>query len=349
MPALIAAALLAAALVGCAAPPRAMTWLATPTAAGTTWPAPPDPARYAYVGELVGERNFVTPGASTSGGAHFVRWLVGLGATAPEVRALSRPQSGTVTPDGRILVTDVGNAAVFAFDPTHARLELWTRADRGAAFAAPIGITNGRDGEILVADAQLARIVRLDADGRPRGSFGTGILVRPTGLARDPAGRVFVADTGANDLKMFADDGSLLRTIGVRGTSAGEFNGPTHLAWADERLYVADTLNARVQVLDGSGQALGVIGRRGLYVGNLTRPKGIAVLHGNVHVIESYFDHLLVFDGAGRFLLPIGGAGTAPGQFQLPAGAWTDGGERLFVADMYNGRIAVFRYLGGDA
>jgi DNA-binding beta-propeller fold protein YncE len=90
------------------------------------------------------------------------------------------------------------------------------------------------------------------------------------------------------------------------------------------------------------------IGRRGLYVGNLSRPKGVAAdSDGNVYVVEGYFDYLLVFNGEGEFLMPIGGTGQGSGSFFLPAGVWVDANNRVFVADMFNGRVAIFQFLGG--
>ena len=68
---------------------------------------------------------------------------------------------------------------------------------------------------------------------------------------------------------------------------------------------------------------------------------------GHIYVIESYYDHLLIFNEADELLLPIGGTGSEAGRFFLPAGAWTDDGSRLFVADMFNGRVVVLDYLGG--
>ena len=68
---------------------------------------------------------------------------------------------------------------------------------------------------------------------------------------------------------------------------------------------------------------------------------------GNVYVVESYYDSLLVFNAAGEFLMPIGGTGTATGRFYLPAGVWVDAGNRVHVADMFNGRIVLFQFLGG--
>jgi len=68
---------------------------------------------------------------------------------------------------------------------------------------------------------------------------------------------------------------------------------------------------------------------------------------GNVYVVESMHDTLLVFDAQARLLLSIGGTGSEVGRFYLPAGVWVDGRNRVFVADMFNGRVVVFQFLGG--
>ncbi|MGI9320861.1 MAG: 6-bladed beta-propeller [Thiogranum sp.] len=315
------------------------------------WPSLPEVPRYRYTGQLLGEQNFGPAERSDPGiGETVFRWIVGLGAGfRSDPRVLMRPQSGMVEAGGRIIVTDVGRGAIFVFDPSQGKLFIWDRADKGSAFTAPVGVTAGVDGEILVADSELHRVVRLRSDGKPLGSFGADSLRRPTGLARDPAtGRVYVADTRAHDIKVFDDNGKLLYSIGRHGSAAGEFNAPTHISLVKDRLYVADTLNARVQILTMDGQPLKTVGRRGLYVGNLTRPKGVTADNdGNVYVVESYYDHLLVFSQEGEFLLPIGGTGAGIGQFYLPAGVWSDDRGRLFVADMYNGRVVIFQYLGG--
>ena len=315
------------------------------------WPSLPEVPRYRYTGQLLGEQNFGPAERSDPGiGETVFRWIVGLGAGfQSDPRVLVRPQSGMVEDSGRIIVTDVGRGALFVFDPFQGKLFIWDSADKGEAFSTPVGVTAGVEGEILVADAELHRVVRLRRDGKPLGSFGEDSLSRPTGLVRDPVrGRVYVADTRAHDIKVFDDAGTLVNRIGRQGTAPGEFNAPTHISLMNDRLYVTDTLNARVQILSMDGQPLKTVGKRGLYVGNLTRPKGVTVDNdGNLYVVESYYDHLLVFSQDGKFLLPIGGTGSEIGQFYLPAGIWSDGRGRVFVADMYNGRIVIFQYLGG--
>jgi len=320
---------------------------------GTLWPQPPEVPRYQYAGELVGESNLVPVNGPDAGALRAaLRWVAGLLDDDRRPVVLQRPQGGTVGASGRILVTDVSRQAVYAFDPGAGALSVFDRADAVRGFVAPVGVVEADDGAILVADAGLALVARLAPDGSPLGSLGHGQLRRPTGLARDPAtGRVFVADTYAHDIKAFDREGRLLSTWGRRGERAGEFNYPTHLAWAAGELYVTDTMNSRVQVLDGAtGAVRRTLGERGLYVGNLVRPKGVAVdSQGNVYVVESYHDHLLVFDRLGRFLMGFGGVGAGTGRFYLPSGVWVDDHDRVFVADTFNGRVAVFQFLGGGS
>lgn len=313
------------------------------------WPQAGEVPRYLYAGTLTGEQNF-RRAESARRGAAFLRWLVGLDGSSEKPLVLQRPAAVSGDDAGRIYVTDVSRQAVFVFDEAAGRLLLWERAEAALNFVAPSALAPAAGGGVLVADAELGFVARLDRDGRPLAPIGKGMLKRPTGVARDPAhGRIFVADAYAHDIKVFDDDGRLLRTIGARGQAGGEFNYPTHVAFAGGLLYVTDAMNSRVQIGHAEGEPRWrSVGARGLYVGNLVRPKGVAADgEGNVYVVESYFDTLLVYSPDGEFLMPIGGTGTATGRFYLPAGVWVDSRNRVFVADMFNGRVVIFQFLGG--
>ncbi len=338
-------------LAGCASEPKVMLLEGAEGETTRVFPAPQtqEVPRYRYLGQLVGESNFRSVNGNRNTAGKLFAWIAGLTEQSEQPVVLQRPQSGVVDARGRILVTDVSRNAIFVFDQAAGRLDLWEQASKTERFAAPIAIALGRDGELLVTDAELGRVFRLGPDGAPVGEFGAGELTRPTGIVRDPVhGRVYVADTQAHDIKVFDDDGRLLTRWGKRGDGAGELNFPTHLAFSDGTLLVCDSMNARVQGFDGEGQPTLSIGQRGLYVGNLVRPKGVAADdEGNVYVVESMHDTLLVFDRKGRLLMPIGGTGQDVGRFYLPAGVWIDARNRVFVADMFNGRVAVFQFLGG--
>jgi len=337
-------------LVSCSSPPMEFHYLTASDYKNPVWPAPPEQPHFMYVGQLKGEDNLrpVTAGNHARMDTA-IRWITGLGFSRDAKVTLVRPQCGAVGPNGRIFITDVGNNSIFVFDPINGVLDVWKDADWSTPFISPIGIVALPDGRVLVADSGAGFIYVLDSTGAPLSKIGEHILKRPTGLAFDiKAGEIYVADTEAQDIKVFDLYGQLVRTIGSPGTGNGEFNRPSYLAFKSGKLYVTDTLNARIQVFSSSGDFLSIVGGRGLYVGNLTHPKGVAVdSDENIYVIESFYDYLLIFNPQGKYLMPIGGSGQKPGKFFLPAGIWIDGGDRIYIADMFNARVMVFQYLGG--
>ena len=272
-------------------------------------------------------------------------WVLG---EAPPTR-LRRPLSGAVQGQ-RIYVTDPGLHALVIFDGENGRLTLWRQVGR-QSLVTPAGVVPADDGTLWLSDADLGQVFHLDEEGRVLGVVEEGHLRRPAGVCVDGRGRLLVADTQGHRIVLFDENGRWLGQWGDgRGSEPGRFNGPTHLACAEDRVAVADTLNARVQVLDLEGRPMQVLGRRGDFLGDTPRPKGVAWdRDGHLYVVESLFDHLLVYDREGRALLPIGGSGSSPGRFQLPAGAWSDGKDRIYVADMFNARVVVLRYLGAAA
>jgi DNA-binding beta-propeller fold protein YncE len=315
------------------------------------WPKPPERPRYQFEGFIFGESNFIKDKSSQNIGAKFWYLLTGLIWGGGQSNLFVRPQAGLMDDARqRIYVTDVGRKGVWLLDKQKGKIELLEAASRDEGFKTPIALALASDGNVWVTDADLRRIIKLDPVGEPIETIKHQQLQRPTGIARDPrTDQLFVADSASHNIKVFAESGELLRTIGAKGEQPGQFNGPTHLAIAKNRLYVVDTLNSRVQIFSTDGKFLKTFGKRGLYLGDMPRPKGIAVdASGRIYVVESYHDYLLVYDAEGRLLLPFGGSGKGIGQFYLPAGVWTDSQDRIYVADMFNGRIAVFRYLDDE-
>jgi hypothetical protein len=71
----------------------------------------------------------------------------------------------------------------------------------------------------------------------------------PRGLAVDANGYVYVADAGANDIKVFGPDGKFVRALGRKGQGPGEFQGPELIETSGEKLFVWETLNHRISLL----------------------------------------------------------------------------------------------------
>ncbi len=313
--------------------------------------------RYRFAGVYYGEQNLeiVKDDKVRNGFMKALYWLAGVYGDN-SLRQLHAPQGIVVDENGVLYVTDVGVSSLFVFDNTLAEnsgghLPIW---DRGAgsheSFVSPVGVALGPQQQLLVTDSELGRVYRLDRDGNNLGSFGDGILLRPTGIARDSLRKeIYVSDTEAHDIKVFDDKGLLIRIVGSRGKEDGALNYPVHLCFAHDKLYVVDSMNARIQVFDPYGDHLLSFGSRGKQIGKFSRPKGVSVdSEGNIYVVDSYFDHLLVFNPAGEFLMAIGGTGDAIGSFYSPAGIWVDNRDQIYIADMANSRVVVLQFLGGD-
>ena len=69
---------------------------------------------------------------------------------------------------------------------------------------------------------------------------------------------------------------------------------------------------------------------------------------GNIYVVDGLFDNIQVFDPDGRLLMVIGSRGAGAGEFWSPGGLCIDGDD-VFIADTFNNRIQVLRYLGEES
>lgn len=88
--------------------------------------------------------------------------------------------------------------------------------------------------------------------GTPGSTFN-----RPSDVAWDKAGNIYIADGTAgnvNRIAKFNKEGNFLKQWGSTGAENGQFNGPKALAVdAQGNVYVADSGNKRIQVFDGDG------------------------------------------------------------------------------------------------
>lgn len=84
-----------------------------------------------------------------------------------------------------------------------------------------------------------------------------------SGLEVDAAGRLFVLDRQANELRIFAPDGAHLRTVGRAGNGPGEYRNANGLRWlTPDTLVVVDQRANRYTILSTEGQYVRTVPRR---------------------------------------------------------------------------------------
>jgi len=123
------------------------------------------------------------------------------------------------------------------------------------------------DGRVLMAMGRKPESVRVPAaeggegggGGRGGGLPGAGIpgdnFNRPTDVAWDAAGNIFVADGYGNSrVAKFDKTGAYLKSWGSKGTGPGQFDILHAIAVdAQGNVYVGDRSNKRIQVFDNNG------------------------------------------------------------------------------------------------
>jgi hypothetical protein len=195
--------------------------------------------------------------------------------------------------------------------------------DGGAATSAildsPAGVTVDSTGNIYIADTRNNRIRKISG-GTISTIAGTGVagfsgdgglataatLDRPTALAMDAAGNLYIADTENHRIRKFtgttittvAGDGEqLFSGDGAAATVAG-LDSPNGVAVdAAGNIYIGDTNNQRIRVVNPAGIISTLAGNSSKsYAGDggpaaaasLARPRGLSVdASGNIYVADS--------------------------------------------------------------
>jgi DNA-binding beta-propeller fold protein YncE len=119
---------------------------------------------------------------------------------------------------------------------------------------------------------------------------GPGQFDSPFGVAVDPDGSIYVADTGNQRIQKLAPTGEPLAQWGGKGKDPGQFARPEGVAVDGEgNVYVADTENHRIQKLSPAGESLAQWGSLGHGPGQFQSPSGVAVDgEGNLYVADIY-------------------------------------------------------------
>ena len=180
-------------------------------------------------------------------------------------------------------------------------------------------------------------------------AIGQGQLNRPRNLVVADDGRIFVADSGNHQIKLFSADGTLLQTIGSQGEAQGQLNEPWGITILGEHLFVADTWNFRIvkYTLDGElvatygtgGNPTDGVGGELLFFG----PRDLAVsADGNLLITDTGNHRVQVMTPDGVFVTQFGKQGFELAQFSEPTSLDVSANGTLYIAEAWARRVQRF-------
>src|ERR1035437_3572469 len=272
--------------------------------------------------------------------------------------------------------------------------------DGGPATSAqlntPQGIALDSAGNVYIADSLNNRVRMVDTMGiittfagngsvNPPGFWGDpgpatdASLHLPTGLAVDSSGKVYIAVSADNTVRVVTTDGviNIFAGQGYKGyfgdyakdsisgivssdgtaTRAG-LTGPQDVAIAPKgALLIADTGNAVIRQVDSTGVITTISGNGNVGIAGddvattlaMVAPFGVAVdSTGNVDVAEYGSNRIRKIDTAGKITTAVGdgnqgfaGDGGAPNKVEmsLPTSVVVDSSGNLYFTDSLNNRI----------
>ena len=197
---------------------------------------------------------------------------------------------GLAMDDGdRLFVSDPGLRHILVFDSTHKAEDVITDG-----LVRPGSLAIDRENrQLYVSDVELDQVLVYDADSlklkRKMGTTGRnhelttpGDFAKPTGLAVDSEGNLYVCDTLNDRIEIFDADGKFIKTFGKNGDGPGYFARPKGVAIdSDDHIWVADGMQDRVQVFNQETQLLISFGGHGLLPGQFQGIVNIAIDKNN--------------------------------------------------------------------
>ncbi len=216
---------------------------------------------------------------------------------------LTQPSNISIEPDGTKYVTDPGRGQIVVFDRNDEYVKAygapgkWRPVD-AVPLESRLYVADIENGLVKIFDKQSGEIIKVIGDMGPPSER----LDRPTNLALDRDGYLYVTDFGRFQVVKFDRDGHFKATFGMPGDNLGHFARPKGIALdRNGRLYAVDAAFNNVQIFNREGRLLMFFGESGNQRGGFLLPAKVAIDYDNLQ----YFQHYVAPDFQMEYLVLV--------------------------------------------
>lgn len=250
---------------------------------------------------------------------------------------LKKPMGVTVSDDGKIYVTDIGDSKVKIFNSQGKLIGSFGKKGLASGeFNYPYGIVFAQNGNVLVGDSSNLNVQEFTPDGK----FVKYILtrkegVKPGSLSIDDKGIVYLSDLQNGKIIAFNNLGQKIGEI----TSNPPLKYPQGICVEKDLLLVADSGNSRIIVIDKTGELRKVIKGDELGQSSSSMVRGIARDNlDRILISETISNQVNFLDKDGKQLFTLNKG------FAYPMGLYIDKSGKIYITNLGSAQIQVYGY-----
>ena len=141
------------------------------------------------------------------------------------------------------------------------------------------------------------------------GKINPGNFLFPQRIAEGNDGSVYVTDLGNSRVQVFDGSGNFIKTWGINGSGAGEFNSPQGIAVSENFVFVSDNKLNKIQKFDLDGNFVLQWGVTGKSDGEFKSPRGLFIDNDNLFVADTGNSRIQKFTFDGEYVSGFGSKG----------------------------------------
>lgn len=171
---------------------------------------------------------------------------------------------------------------------------------------------------------------------------------RPSGLAVDEEGRIYIVDQKHKAIKVVTEDGKVVLSWGGKDkTKRWRLKKPAGIAIYKDRVYITDSAQGNVLIFSKDGNYIDSFGSKGSRPKQFKNPGGIYVFGGVIYVADTGNRRVQVFGPNGIYMDSIGTTGTEEQRVQGPVDVAVDYRGYIYVLDSKKtNRLQVYKPSG---